>query len=109
MSEIGTDYPGAFPNSKKAYVQGPPGVRVPLREIHLSGGEPPLRVYDTSGPGGIDVRQGLPSIRDEWIRARSVRDTGRSRALASDLEMPKGLARRTLRGTGSVTQMTYAR
>ena len=31
-----------------------------MREIALSGGEPPLRVYDTSGPQGFDVREGLP-------------------------------------------------
>src|SRR5918994_4812951 len=51
----------SFPNSTKVYVEGPRGVRVPMREIALSGGEPPLRVYDTSGPYGMDVRQGLPA------------------------------------------------
>ncbi|MDH3206772.1 MAG: phosphomethylpyrimidine synthase ThiC [Gemmatimonadota bacterium] len=107
--DVGTDYPGAFPNSKKAYVEGRYGVRVPVREIHLTGGEPPLRVYDTSGPGNVDVRHGLPSIRDEWIQARPVSETGRSRALESELEMPKSLERRTVRGSGSVTQMTYAK
>ncbi|MEQ1856481.1 MAG: phosphomethylpyrimidine synthase ThiC, partial [Longimicrobiales bacterium] len=80
----------------------------PVREIHLTGGEPSLRVYDTSGPRG-DVRQGLPSLREEWIRARDVSETGRTRGMSSDVEMPAGLHRRTLRGTGSVTQMTYAR
>jgi phosphomethylpyrimidine synthase len=112
---VGTDYPGAFPNSRKAWVEGPHGVRVPMREIHLTGGEPPLRVYDTSGPRDSDVRQGLPMLREEWIRARPVSETGRSRPLAaggaadSEPEMPAGLARRTLRGTGCVTQMKYAR
>ena len=57
----------SFPNSTKVYVEGPRGVRVPMREIALSGGEPPLRVYDTSGPQGCDVREGLPSLRGEWI------------------------------------------
>ena len=51
----------AFPNSTKVYVEGPAGIRVPMREITLSGGEPPLRVYDTSGPEGHDARDGLPS------------------------------------------------
>jgi phosphomethylpyrimidine synthase len=106
---VGTDYPGAFPNSRKTYLEGPDGVRVPVRDIQLSGGEPPLRVYDTSGPGGVDVRQGLAAIRDEWILRRSVSETGRSRAFEADLEMPKGLERRTVRGSGSVTQMTSAR
>ncbi|MEQ1855644.1 MAG: phosphomethylpyrimidine synthase ThiC, partial [Longimicrobiales bacterium] len=58
---VATDYPGAFPGSTKAYLQGTRGIRVPVREIHLTGGEPSLRVYDTSGPRG-DVRQGLPSL-----------------------------------------------
>ena len=39
-------YRGVFPNSRKVYLDGPPpsphGIRVPLREISLSGGEPPL-------------------------------------------------------------------
>ena len=108
VESTGTDYPGAFPGSHKAYVHGTRGIRVPLREIQLSGGEPPLRVYDTSGPRG-DVRQGLPLLRDEWIRARSVHETGRTREMASEVEMPAGLRRRTLRGTGPVTQMAYAR
>ena len=106
---VETDYPGAFPNSKKAYVEGTRGVSVPMREIHLSGGEPPLRVYDTSGPQALDVRQGLPSVREQWIQARGVSETGRTRELAADVEMPEGLKRRTVRGSGSVTQMTYAR
>src|SRR3954454_9018024 len=66
-------YGDAFPNSTKVYVDGPRGVRVPMREIALSGGEPPLRVYDTSGPQGFDVRLGLPSVRGKWIGARAVR------------------------------------
>jgi phosphomethylpyrimidine synthase len=107
--DVGTDYPGAFPNSKKVYVQGSRGIGVPMREIHLSGGEAPLRVYDTSGPQDLDVRQGLPPVRDEWIRSRDVSETGRMRAPAAGVEMPEGLKRRTLRGSGSVTQMTYAR
>src|SRR4029450_1448383 len=43
------DYGDAFPNSRKVYVEGRAGevaVAVPMREIALSGGEPPLRVYD---------------------------------------------------------------
>src|SRR5918994_1394720 len=51
----------SFPNSTKVYVDGPHGIRVPMREISLSGGEPPLRVYDTSGPQGCDVERGLPA------------------------------------------------
>ena len=45
-----------------------------MREISLSGGEPPLRVYDTSGPEGEDIHKGLPRLRDAWIRARGAYD-----------------------------------
>ncbi len=72
----------AFPNSKKVYLEGPEGIRVPMREIGLSGGEPPLRVYDTSGPQGRDVRDGLPLLRSDWVASR--------------------------RGQGSPTQLHYA-
>jgi phosphomethylpyrimidine synthase len=67
-------------------------------------------VYDTSGPRDLDVRQGLSPLRDDWIRARGeLRETGRTRAPAEEVEMPEGLARRTLRASASVTQLTYAR
>ena len=52
-------YGAAFPCSTKVYLEGSRGVRVPVREIALSGGEPPLRVYDTSWPEGVDVHEGL--------------------------------------------------
>ncbi len=83
MSEFAT----AYPNSRKVYVDGPQGVQVPMREISLSGGEASLRVYDTSGPQGLDVRQGLPKVREPWLTQR--------------------LARRT--AGDSITQMAYAR
>ena len=63
-------YADAFPNSRKVHIDGPQGIRVPVREIALGGGEPPLRVYDTSGPAGVDVRDGLPRLRADWIVAR---------------------------------------
>src|SRR5690348_8044291 len=63
-----------FPASEKVYVeQG--GLRVPVRRIHLSGGEQPFDVYDTSGPQGCDPHQGLPKLRAPWIEAR-VREGG---------------------------------
>jgi phosphomethylpyrimidine synthase len=65
-----TSLTDAFPNSTKVYVDGPHGIRVPMREIALSGGEPPLRVYDTSGSQGLDARDGLPSVRGEWVERR---------------------------------------
>jgi phosphomethylpyrimidine synthase len=107
------DYGDAFPASRKVYVEGRHGIRVPMREIALSGGEPPLRVYDTSGPLGADVREGLPALREPWIRSRGgVVETARSyrpAAGSQPVEMPETLRRRTLRGTGPVTQMHYAK
>ena len=107
-------YGDAFPSSSRVFVPGPDGTGVPMREIALSGGEPPLRVYDTSGPRGLDPRDGLPLLRDEWIRARDVRVTGRAATVAPSrtddpLELPPGMARTTRRGNGPVTQMHYAR
>ena len=111
------DYGDAFPRSRRVFVAGRHGVRVPMREIHLSGGEPPLRVYDTSGPGEIDVRTGLPRLREPWIRARGgTVAVGRHElpAFARDgrhgnADIPDGLVHTVLRGTGPVTQMHYAR
>jgi phosphomethylpyrimidine synthase len=58
-----------FPASEKVYVEAG-DLRVPVRRIHLSGGEPPFDVYDTSGPQGIDPHHGLPKLRAPWIAAR---------------------------------------
>ncbi len=107
-------YGDAFPNSARVHVDGPAGIRVPMREISLSGGEPPLRVYDTSGPPGQDVREGLPPLREAWIAARDVRVTGRGATLTpgkrdDPLALPPGLRRTTRRGNGPVTQLHYAR
>src|SRR5215510_2624163 len=63
------DFTSAFPNSRKVYVDGPSGVRVPMREIALTNGET-LRVYDSSGPQGSDVRAGLPKLREPWTAPR---------------------------------------
>ena len=69
---------GALPGSKKVYVDGANGtVKVPFREIalHPTADEPPLRVYDTSGPytdpqAEIDINQGLARPREAWIEMR---------------------------------------
>ncbi|HZR22007.1 MAG TPA: phosphomethylpyrimidine synthase ThiC, partial [Vicinamibacterales bacterium] len=66
-----SDFSTAFPNSRKIHVEGPQGVRVPMREIALENGASSIRVYDTSGPQGHDVRQGLPKLRAPWVKARS--------------------------------------
>src|SRR5215475_12741168 len=61
---------GALPGSRKIHVEG-----VPFREVALSGGEPPVRLYDTSGPytdGSvhIDIKKGLAPRRRAWILGR---------------------------------------
>ncbi|MDE2570528.1 MAG: phosphomethylpyrimidine synthase ThiC [Sphingomonadales bacterium] len=65
---------GPIRGSRKIHV-GP--LRVAMREIDLepSSGEPPVRVYDTSGPytdpaARIDIQAGLPALRRDWIVAR---------------------------------------
>lgn len=73
-----------FPGSKKVYVVGSrEDIRVPMREIALSpttstfGEEdnPPIRIYDTSGPYtdpnySADFTKGLPALRSNWIHER---------------------------------------
>jgi phosphomethylpyrimidine synthase len=109
-----TDFSSAFPSSRKVYVDGPHGVRVPMREIALSNGEA-LRVYDSSGPQRVDVRDGLPELRRAWILERGdVVEEPRvlREAVSSRTSMPPALATRMktrLRGSGPVTQLRYAR
>jgi phosphomethylpyrimidine synthase len=93
------DFDAAHPRSRKVYVAGPQGVRVPMREIALSGAEPPLRVYDTSGPRGCDMQTGLPALRREWMLSRG------------DVEPSGPGARRGLRARPgrAATQLHYAR
>ncbi len=96
----------AFPGSRKAYVEGPGGIRVPMREIVLSGGEAPVRVYDPSGPQGHDVRAGLPGLRQAWVLERDVTRIGHD--VPTDL-IPESLTRAAYRGRGPITQLAYAR
>ena len=65
-----SSYGIAFPSSRKVFVEGRYGVKVPMREIELSGGEPPIRVNDTSGPLGIDPQLGIPKLRKSWVLER---------------------------------------
>ena len=114
-SSAAADYGDAFPNSRKVFVDGPGGMSVPMREISLSGGEPSLRVYDTSGPQDTDVRQGIPKLRAEWIAERggvgqSLPQASLAPPSANGAEMPAALHNRPLRSTGGpVTQLQYAR
>ena len=70
---------GPIFGSRKVYVNpdAAPDLRVPVREIALeaSSGEPPVPVYDTTGPytdpdATIDVEQGLPRRRTAWVKER---------------------------------------
>jgi phosphomethylpyrimidine synthase len=110
---VSGDYGEAFPASRKVYVEGRHGIRVPMREITLTGGEPPLRVYDTTGPRDADPLRGLPRIREGWIQGRG--DTKVSGVWAPPAgdppgaEVPEALRHSIRRGTGTVTQMHHAR
>src|SRR5262245_56487646 len=70
---------GPLTGSRRIYSapEAAPDLRVPLREIALdaSSGEPPLPVYDTTGPYtdpdvAIDVEAGLKRARIAWVRER---------------------------------------
>ena len=84
-SELSEAVTQPIPGSRKIHVEGPAGMRVPMREIALSdtpkvfGAEknPPFAVYDTSGPYTddtvkIDLTAGLAELRAGWIDARTV-------------------------------------
>jgi phosphomethylpyrimidine synthase len=68
---------GPIAGSRKVFAtpDQAPDLRVPVREIVLTGDEPPVPVYDPSGPYtddriGIDVEAGLKRTRIEWVRER---------------------------------------
>src|SRR4030095_16377838 len=72
---------GPSRGSSKIFVESPkgsgPGIRVAMRQVdlELTSGEPPVTLYDTSGPytdpeARIDIMAGLPELRRDWIRAR---------------------------------------
>ena len=79
---------GAIRGSRKIHVSAPSNssICVAMREIDLSGGEAPLRVYDTSGPYSdpdaiINISAGLPELRREWISARGDVETIQQRVV----------------------------
>jgi len=123
-----------IPGSRKIHVQGSRAdLRVPLREIvqaqtpGLFGGEenPPIAVYDTSGPYTdpdyqVDLVAGLPAMRAPWITDRGDTETlsglssefSRRHAEAPELAALRFPSRRTPRRAkagANVTQMHYAR
>jgi len=75
MAETGTIPTGERAGSKKVYVSGElfPDIRVPFREVavHPSANEPPVTIYDSSGPYTdptvtIDIKKGLPLVKTSW-------------------------------------------
>ena len=64
---------------RRVYVGAAGGLQVPMREISLTDPNPPVRLYDTSGPHGdpgcrIDLEQGLAPHRRDWITGREFAD-----------------------------------
>ncbi|WP_313173527.1 phosphomethylpyrimidine synthase ThiC [Stenotrophomonas sp.] len=123
-----------IPGSRKIFVAGSrPDLQVPMREIAqtrtptLFGGQenPPVTVYDTSGPytdpqANIDLAAGLAAVRSRWIEERGDTEQlaglssafGRKRQHDAKLDAVRfpgrTLPRRAI-GTANVTQMHYAR
>ena len=60
----------SFPSSAKITIGE---LDVPMRRIDLEGDNPSIVVYDTTGPQGLDPRQGLPKRRQPWTEARRER------------------------------------
>ncbi len=120
---------GALPSSRKVYArpEAAPDLRVPVREIMLTeaAGEPPVPVYDTTGPYTdpdvtIDVEQGLARTRIEWVRerggvedyeGRAVQPVDNGNVTGKHLARNFPLAHRPLRaGSGkTMTQLEWAR
>ena len=122
---------GPFPASRKVHVSGRrhSEISVAMREIDLeaSAGEPPVRVYDTSGPysdpaAETDINRGLPELRKPWILARGEvefyagrdvkpEDNGLRRNEPSAVSLFDRGPRQVLRAKpgAAVTQIAYAR
>ena len=123
-----------LPRSRKVYVEGSrPDLRVPMREISQAdtpasfGAEqnPPIFVYDTSGPytdpqARIDIRNGLQPLRARWIEERADTETlsGPSSHYGverlrdpklAELRFNLKRAPRKAKAGANVTQMHYAR
>jgi phosphomethylpyrimidine synthase len=131
--QLSADVTQPFPSSRKIYVEGPQGVRVPMREISLTATKtrdglepnPPVTVYDTSGPytdpsARIDLQAGLPALRAPWIEARGDTEQlrgpssiyGRIRAAddkTAELRFDHIRAPRKAKAGANVSQMHYAR
>ncbi|MBF8378395.1 phosphomethylpyrimidine synthase ThiC [Alicyclobacillus mali] len=122
---MSTGFAPYFPSSRKVYAVGSrPDLRVPMREVTLeptrtpsqSTDNPPLRVYDTSGPYtdadvDVDPRRGLPALRATWIEERGDtewKEPTRPTDVDPTLVPFRRQARRAKPGR-IVTQMHYAK
>lgn len=134
ISQLDTSASKHYPSSRKVYIEGSrPDIQVPMREITLTATvteqgleeNPPLRVYDSSGiyadgEADIDLRKGLPLLRQGWIeerddteqleRASSVFGQARQQdASTSHLRFEHVRAPRRAKPGCNVTQLHYAR
>ncbi|WP_367888331.1 phosphomethylpyrimidine synthase ThiC [Bacillus wiedmannii] len=121
----------SLPGSKKVYVDGPrAGMKVPMREIEQSETNgipnPPIRVYDTSGPYTdpaykVELEKGIPTPRHSWILERGDVEAYEGREVKPEDDGMKVASKHTpvfpqmdrkpLRAKqgANVTQMHYAR
>ena len=120
---------GAIPGSRKIMEPGRThkDLQVPFREValHPSAKEPPVRLYDPSGPYTdpnvkIDILKGLSRPRDRWVEQRGDTELYQGRLVTTEdnggaegarLVTPFTLStkpRKAMRGKG-ITQLQYAR
>ncbi|PDS27524.1 phosphomethylpyrimidine synthase ThiC [Rhizobium phaseoli] len=120
---------GSLPASTKVVKPGTlyPDLRVPMREIslHPTSGEPPVTVYDSSGPYTdpahvVSIDAGLPRLRESWVRARGDVETYEGRLVkpedngfaTGERLTPEFPIRNTplkAKAGHAVTQLAYAR
>ncbi|MFZ7804367.1 phosphomethylpyrimidine synthase ThiC [Bacillus thuringiensis] len=121
----------SLPGSKKVYVDGPrAGMKVPMREIEQSETNgipnPPVRVYDTSGPYTdpaykVELEKGIPTPRHSWIMERGDVEAYEGREVKPEDDGVKVASKHTpvfpqmdrqplrVKQGANVTQMHYAR
>ena len=133
-SELSGEVTRPFANSRKIHAEGSrPDIRVPMREVQqtptttngTNEPNPPIYIYDTSGPYGdpavkIDLLKGLPDVRADWILERDDTEllTGPTSEYGKERQSDPELANlrfehirppRRAKAGRNVTQMHYAR
>ena len=133
-AQLSEDATRPYPNSRKLWVSGSrPDLRVGMREVrqsetpalHGTESNPPIPLYDTSGPytdpaAHIDLVRGLEPLRARWIKERGdtqqlsdftseyTRRRNKDARLA-DIRFPEPPKPRRAKAGSNVTQMHYAR